>query len=387
MMSSTVMLRWQLLALTILVLLVLWLLAPVLTPFAAAALLAYMGDPLADRLERWGMGRTLAVSIVFAVMLLVLVGVLLLLIPLIQRQIVHLIQSIPDYLAWFQQVATPWLEQKLGFQLESFDAERIIVLAREHMASAGGVAANVVASVSQSGLAIVGFLINLALVPVVAFYLLRDWDALVERIRELLPRSVEPTISRLARDSNSILGAFVRGQLLVMLALGLIYGIGLWLVGLDLGPLIGMIAGLVSFVPYLGFIVGLIASLIAVVVQFHDWFHIGLVLLVFGIGQAMEGYVLTPRLVGGKIGLHPVAVIFAVLAGGELFGFLGVLLALPVASVVMVVLRFAHQRYLESALYREPATQRVVATEPGDAEVASTPRRSSPAGDDDPSNG
>jgi predicted PurR-regulated permease PerM len=178
---------------------------------------------------------------------------------------------------------------------------------------------------------------------------------LVARVHALLPRSVEPTVSRLAHEADSVLGAFVRGQLSVMLALGLIYGVGLWLVGLDVGPLIGMIAGLVSFVPYLGFIVGLVSSLIAALVQYHDWQHVLLVLLVFGIGQVMEGYVLVPRLVGNKIGLHPVAVIFAVLAGGQLFGFLGVLLALPVASVIMVLLRYAHGRYLESGLYRAGA--------------------------------
>ena len=351
-MSPTAILRWQLLALLVIILAVLWVLAPVLTPFVVAAMLAYLGDPLADRLEKWRLSRTLAVSIVFLLMLLVLAGVLILLVPLIERQVVRLIDSLPQYAAWIRDQAAPWLQQHLNLDLGSFDTQRIVDLLREHMASAGGVAAVVVANVSKSGLAVVAWLTNLVLIPVVTFYLLRDWDVLVARIHGLLPRSVEPVVSRLARDSDTVLGAFVRGQLSVMVALGLIYGIGLWAVGISVGPLIGMIAGLVSFVPYLGFIIGLIASLIAALVQYHDWLHVVLVLVVFGVGQIMEGYVLTPRLVGNKIGLHPVAVIFAVLAGGQLFGFTGVLLALPVASVIMVLLRYAHERYMASNLYR-----------------------------------
>ncbi|MGB8634118.1 MAG: AI-2E family transporter [Rhodanobacteraceae bacterium] len=351
-MSTTPLMRWQMLALMVVILALLWLLAPVLTPFVVAAMLAYLGDPLADRLEKLKLGRTLAVSIVFTLMLLVLVGVLLLLVPLIERQVVRLINSLPDYVAWIRDQAAPWLQQHLNVDFGSFDSQRVVDLLRGHMSSAGGFAAVVLANVSKSGLAVVAWLTNLVLIPVVTFYLLRDWDVLIERIRQLLPRSVEPTVSRLAKDADTVLGAFVRGQLSVMVALGLIYGIGLWAVGLSVGPLIGMIAGLVSFVPYLGFIVGLIAGLIAALVQYHDWLHVILVLAVFGFGQIMEGYVLTPRLVGNKIGLHPVAVIFAVMAGGQLFGFTGVLLALPVASVIMVLLRYAHERYTSSSLYR-----------------------------------
>ena len=347
--------RWQLLAAVAVIVLVLWLLAPVLTPFALAAMLAYLGDPLADRLERLRLGRTLAVSIVFTAMLLVVVGAVLLLVPLVERQIARLVRSLPAYAAWLQDQAAPWLEQRLGLELGTFNADGIASLLKQHISSAGGIAATVLTQVSKSGLALVAWVANVLLVPVVTFYLLRDWDVIVGRVHDLLPRKLEPTVSRLARESDSVLGAFVRGQLSVMLALGVIYGVGLWLVGIDVGPLIGMVAGLVSFVPYLGFIIGLVASLIAALVQYHDWQHIALVLMVFGIGQVMEGYVLTPRLVGDKIGLHPVAVIFAVLAGGQLFGFLGVLLALPVASVIMVLLRYAHERYLASNLYRDGA--------------------------------
>jgi len=207
--------------------------------------------------------------------------------------------------------------------------------------------------VGQSGLTLLGWLVNLTLIPVLLFYFLRDWDLMTHRVRVLLPRHLEPTISALARQSDEVLGAFLRGQLSVMIALGSIYSAGLWLVGLDLALLIGMGAGMVSFIPYLGGVVGVVVGVIAAYMQFQDWFHPAMVLLVFSVGQSLEGMVLTPMLVGDKIGMHPVAVIFAIMAGGQLFGFLGVLLALPVAAIAMVLLRFLHARYLNSALYCE----------------------------------
>ena len=188
-------------------------------------------------------------------------------------------------------------------------------------------------AVSKSGLTVVSWVIHLIIVPVAFFYLLRDWHAMIDSVHDLLPRAVEPTVVRLARESDETLSGFVRGQVSVMLVLGAIYAIALWAIGLDIGPLIGIIAGLISFIPYLGGISGILMALIAAIVQYHDWTHVILVLVVFGIGHLLEGYVLVPRLVGEKIGLHPLAVIFAILAGGELFGFLGVLLALPIASV------------------------------------------------------
>jgi len=351
--------RWQWLVIAVVVGFVVWLLSPVLMPFAIAGMLAYLCDPLADRLEAWKLNRTLAVSIVFAFMVLVVVGILLLLIPLIQRQVVHLIESLPSYVAWVKQVAMPWIEVHLHLAPGSFDTDRIMAALRSHIGSVSTIVATTLAKVSKSGFGIVLWLTNLVLIPVVTFYLLRDWDRLMAQIDGLLPRRQRPTIVRLARESNQVLGAFVRGQLLVMVALGIIYGVGLTLIGLNVGPLIGMVAGLLSFVPYLGFITGLVAAVIAVLVEFGDWFHLGLLAIVFAIGQAMEGYVLTPKLVGDKIGLHPVAVIFAVLAGGQLFGFLGVLLALPAAAVIMVLVRYGYKRYQDSDLYDDK--QKVVA--------------------------
>jgi predicted PurR-regulated permease PerM len=289
-------------------------------------------------------------------MLLVVALALVLLVPLVQRQIARFIAALPAYAAWFTHEAVPWLEQKLNLPASEFDPSTLIVRVREHLGTVGGIAAAALGYATRSGLALIGFGVAVVLVPVVTFYLLRDWDKLVAHVDALLPREAQPTIRQLARETDSVLGAFVRGQLLVMLGLAIYYAITLKLVGLDVGPLIGMIAGLVSFVPYLGFIIGIVASLVAVLVQFHDAYHLILVLVVFGVGNLLESYVLVPKLVGDRIGLHPVAVIFAVLAFGELFGFIGVLLALPMASIAMVLLRFLRDRYEASTLFagREP---------------------------------
>lgn len=361
-------LRLQLLGLLVLTGTVLYLLSPVLTPFAVAALLAYLGDPLVDQLEARRFSRTTSVVLVFVAMSLVAILVLLLLVPLLEAQISQLIRNLPGYLSWLRQNIEPWLSARLGIDAEGMlDLSGLIGMLREHWQAAGGFAATAVASVGKSGMAFVGWLVNLALIPVLTFYFLRDWDTLVARVSELLPRSVAPTIGRLASQSDQVLGAFLRGQLLVMAALATIYTVGLWAVGVDYALLIGLGAGLVSFIPYLGTITGLAAGLIATVVQHQDLLHVLLVLGVFGIAQVLEGFVLTPWLVGDRIGLHPVAVIFAIMAGGQLFGFFGVLLGLPVAAVGMVGLRYLHERYLSSELYGHLRAEQ---PNPGSAEPA-----------------
>ena len=344
--------HWQLLALTAVLGLLLYLLAPILTPFAASALFAYLGDPLVDRLERLRLSRTLAVAVVFLLMTLAVIGVVLLLVPMLERQISRFIEQLPRYIAWMQERALPWIEARFGVDVGEMRSTAVVDMLKQHWQQAGGLATSVLGGLSKSGLAVLGWVANVTLVPVVTFYLLRDWDVLVERVRELLPRGLEPTVTRLAGESDEVLGSFLRGQISVMLALAAVYSLGLWLVGIDLALLIGVLAGLVSFIPYLGAIVGIGAGVIAALVQHGDILHVVLVLAVFGAGQTLESFVLTPWLVGDRIGLHPVAVIFAIMAGGQLFGFLGVLLALPVAAVVMVLLRYAHERYTASALYR-----------------------------------
>jgi len=367
--GNTLDIRWQWLILIGIVGFVIWLLAPVLMPFVIAALFAYLGDPLVDRLEK-RMTRTLAVCLVFLVMVIVVVAILLVLVPFVERQIGNFLAQLPTWILWFQTTAAPWLEAHLGVSTDVLDTQQLICMLQEHWKEAGGFATTVLGKVSRSGLTVVGWVLNIVLIPVVAFYLLRDWDIMVDRVHALVPRSIEPVVARLAHESDVVLGAFLRGQLSVMVVLGVLYGVGLSLVGLSVGPLIGMIAGLISFVPYLGAITGVIMAVIAALVQYQDFTHVALVLIVFAIGQTLEGYVLVPRLVGEKIGLHPVAVIFAVLAGGELFGFLGVLLALPVASVVMVLLRYAYERYRASELYRASDQPAIVIVGEGDVAEA-----------------
>ena len=329
-----------------------WLLAPILTPFVIAAMLGWLGDPPSDRLQRRGWSRQTAVVLVFSTMAFVLLVSLLLLLPLIERQIITLVESLPTYRDWFIGTVLPWIQRRTGLDLLSWlDPDRLFQLAREHWERAGGIAATALGYISASGFALLAMIANIALVPFLTFYFLRDWDVLKERVAILVPRDHIETVTRLAKESDLVLGAFLRGQFSVMLVLGVLYAIGLWAVGLDLGLLIGFIAGLVSFVPYLGPASGIVLGVIAALVQYGDWLHVALVLGVFGVGQVIESYVLTPRLVGDKIGLHPVAVIFAIMAGGQLFGFLGVLLALPVAAVANVLLRYAHERYTHSRLY------------------------------------
>jgi len=344
--------RWQWLLIAAIAGWLLWLLAPILTPFVFAAMLGWLGDPLVDRLEARGWSRQVSVVLVFSTMTLAVVVSLLLLVPMIERQLVTLVESLPRYRDWFIGNVLPWLEEKTGFELLGWlDPGRLFQLVREHWERAGGIAANLIGYISRSGFALLALLANIVLVPVLTFYFLRDWDVLVERVASLVPRDHIRTATRLARESDLVLGAFLRGQFSVMLVLGVLYAIGLWAVGLDLGLLIGFIAGIVSFVPYLGPATGVVLGVIAALVQFGDFLHVALVLGVFGVGQVIESYWLTPKLVGDRIGLHPVAVIFAIMAGGQLFGFLGVLLALPVAAVANVLLRYAHERYTHSRLY------------------------------------
>jgi predicted PurR-regulated permease PerM len=343
-------LQWTLLALAACWLL--WLLAPILTPFVFGAMLGWLGDPVVDRLERMGRSRNTAVMLVFGTMSVLVLLALVVLVPLVEAQIVTLFESLPRYRDWFVGTVLPWLERRTGLELLAWlDPERLFQLVRAHWEQAGGAAATMLGYLSRSGFALLGWIANIVLLPVLTFFFLRDWDLFVGRVAALVPRDHAQTVSRLALESSAVLGAFLRGQLLVMLVLGVLYGIGLSLVGLNLGILIGIVAGVLTFVPYLGPATVILLGGIAALVQYGDWQHLLGVLAVFSVGQVIESYWLTPKLVGDRIGLHPVAVIFAVLAGGQLFGFLGMLLALPVAAIANVLLRYAHERYTHSRLY------------------------------------
>lgn len=344
--------RLQWAALGLAVFWLLWLLAPVLSPFVLGALLGWLGDPLVDRLELAGRSRNTAVLLVFTAMTLLVVLGLVLLVPMIQDQITTLIAAIPGYQNWVIANVMPWIEARTGMEITGWlDLNHLIQLVRANWESAGGFASNLLSYMSRSSFALITLAANIALLPVVTFFALRDWDLLVARVSSLIPRDHLETVTRLAQQSSGVLSAFLRGQFLVMLALGVIYAVGLWGVGLDLGILIGIIGGILTFVPYVGPATVLVLGCIAAVVQYGDWQHVLAVLVVFGIGQLVESYWLTPKLVGDRIGLHPVAVIFAVLAGGQLFGFLGMLIALPCAAVANVLLRYAEERYTHSRLY------------------------------------
>ncbi|KXS39047.1 AI-2E family transporter [Modicisalibacter tunisiensis] len=332
---------------------VLWLLVllePILMPFFISMILAYLGDPLTDWLEARGLSRRLAVSVVFLVLSLALGLAVLVMVPLLGRQLGQLIDALPAIFNWVQGTVLPWVREVSGIDL-STDFESLRQALMANWKETGTFAAGLLARVSRSGLALALWVANLALIPVVTFYLLLDWDRIKAQVRDLLPRRLEPTVTRLALECDEVLSAFLRGQLLVMLSLGIVYAVGLTLAGIQFGVLIGLLAGLASIVPYLGVIVGLAVAALVAFFQYGDLVHLLGVGAIFAVGQILEGVVLQPLLLGDKIGLHPVAVIFAVMAGGQLFGFTGVLLALPVAAVIMVVLRHLHERYKNSQLY------------------------------------
>ncbi len=327
-------------------------LGPVLTPFLLSAFLAYLGDPLVDRLQQLRLPRGAAVSAVFALFLLVGMALLLFIVPALQQQLVTLIAAVPDAIEWFRAELIPRLIESGVIDASMLDSAALRQAMSGHFQQISGTLLGVFQQLSASGQVVIGLLINVALVPVLTFYLMRDWDLLVASVRELLPRRYEPTAVRLAVECDEVLAGFLRGQVLVMVSLAVVYCLGLWMTGLDLALSVGLLAGMVSFVPYLGLPVGMLAASVAALAQFHDLSPLIPVAVVFGVGQILEGYVFIPWLVGSRIGIHPAGLIFAVMAGGQLFGFFGILLAVPVAAVLAVILRHSEGLYRASALYR-----------------------------------
>ncbi len=324
--------------------LLLYLLAPVLTPFVAAGLLAYIGDPLADRLQQLKFPRTLAVVAVFLLTFGFLALLVLLVGPLIRQQVGALLAALPAITSQIEQVWLPRIADLMNIELGN-DVGLSAFLSR-YSDMAGSWAGKALSSVSSTGGMLAAALMSLFLIPILTFYMLRDWDFIVTHLGALVPESQRDTVFALVRDADEMLGAFLRGQLLVMFALAVIYSAGLSLVGVKFAVAIGVVSGLVSFVPYLGFVFGIGLAALTVMLEPNPlWLFVGVV-ATFTVAQVLEGTVLTPKLVGDRIGLHPVLVIFAIAAGGQLFGFFGVLLALPVAAVLSVVVRFAYDRYL-----------------------------------------
>jgi predicted PurR-regulated permease PerM len=312
-----------------------YLLSPILMPFLLGALFAYLGDPLVSLFSRWGIPRVVGVAIIFLVVAALIAGALFLMLPLLSHQIVVIAQQVTVGIDWMQSVAIPWLQDRFGLK-ESIELAGVKQHLAQSLGKSSGAVKAVLSSATHSGQAIIELITNIVLVPVVAFYLMRDWQYLLNRARACFPKEKAERFGAFFEESNDVVAAFFKGQLLVMLALGVIYSLGLYCVGLKLGLIIGIISGLVAVVPYLGFIVGIISASIAALIQFHTFQDVALVWAVYAVGQLIESMVLTPLLVGDKIGLHPVIVIFALLAGGVLFGFLGILLALPIAAVAKV---------------------------------------------------
>lgn len=353
-MSPAKQLRFWLIGLGLFVL-ALWVLSGMLLPFVAGLAIAYLLDPVVDRLERWGLPRWLATTTVLLSFVVVLVLFALLLLPLVQAQVAHLIEVLPHYATVLRDRVLPMLD-RLIHRLSPEDMERLRGAAGSYAGDVVGWVGRMLTGILSGGLALFDVLSVLFITPIVAFYLMRDWDVLVATVDGWLPRHHAETIREQAREVDSTLAGFVRGQALVCVVLGVFYAVALSAAGLDFGLVIGLVAGLLSFIPYVGSLFGFVASTGLALLQFDELWRVGIVIGIFLFGQAVEGNVLTPKLVGEKVGLHAVWVIFALLAGGSLFGFVGVLLAVPVAAVIGVLTRFALRQYLASPYYRGNGT-------------------------------
>lgn len=322
-----------------------YILAPVLTPFLFSALIAYLANPLVVKLDRKKLPHWLSTAIVYSLIFGSALCLLIFLLPIIQRQVRVFIESLPSILNWFEVSLLPWVRETIP--------DNSISSLKSSLAANLPKAGVVFTKVISSGTTVIAWLVNLVLIPVISFYFLRDWRMILNRLHHTLPKSLEPTIVKLVKEWDSVLSAFFRGQLLVMLIVGLIYGIGLSIVGLRAGLTIGLVGGLLSMVPYLGSMFVIVTAMILGVVQFGVGEELVWIGAVYLFGQFVEGYVLTPYLIGDRIGLHPVAVIFAIMTGGALFGFFGVLIALPAAASIMVLVRYFNRRYHASSIYKD----------------------------------
>ena len=329
----------------------LYFLSPILAPFLFAAILAYMSNPMVNWLARHRVRRPLGAVLV----MLFLGGLLLLLfailLPLFIKEVGLLSERLPGILMQLNERLVPWINAKFEVELQ-FDLDALKKLIHENLRGADGLGMKLLTSLKIGGLALIGFAVNLLLVPVVLFYLLRDWNGLLARIDGLLPRRWHRQLTTVAREIDAVLAEFLRGQIAVMLLMSVLYVVALWLVGLEFALPIGIITGMLVFVPYVGMLTGLVLATSVALMQYSSLSGVIPVWIVFGLGQALEGMLVTPLLVGQRIGLHPVAVIFALLAFGQIFGFFGVLLALPASAALLIGLRHLGDHYRNSGLYK-----------------------------------
>ena len=326
------------------------LLRDILLPFVAGMAIAYFLDPIVDRLEVRKLPRALATTLVLVLFFVVLTAALLLVAPLIQAQVASLMRELPDMVHGLIEATTRWIE-RVSSELGEEQMDDARVALRDVARALGGWVLEATRRVFASGLALLNLLGLFLITPVVAWYLLRDWDRLVSKVDGYLPRAQAETIRARFREIDRTLAGFVRGQAIVCVALGTSYALALEIIGLQYGLVVGLFVGVIAIVPFIGALVGLLLSLIFGYLQFGVSGELAAVVVVFLVGQAIESNILTPKLVGDQVGLHPVWIIFALLAGGSLFGFVGVLLAVPVAATVGVLIRFALSRYLAGPLY------------------------------------
>ena len=339
--------RWFSLVMVAIFLAIVYMLGPVLIPFIISFLLAYFLNPLVLRLYQWKIPRVVSAFLVFIITILIISAILFTLIPALEIQILAFMRNMPAMINWFQGTALPWLNANFHLNL-SINPKVIQSVIVEHIQSGNGnFIKTTFTTLFNSGYVIVDILITIIMIPILTLYLLVDWTNVTRDGKRLLPLSAakREVAAYLIKECGDVLAGFLRGQLLVMIGSGVVYSVGLSILGLNLALLIGVMAGVLTIVPYLGFIMGLIAALLAAAIQFHSWLYIIGVIIVFSIGTLCENFVFSPLFVGDRIGLHPVAVIFAILAGGKLFGFVGVLLALPVAAVIMVLFRHLHRYF------------------------------------------
>lgn len=331
----------------------LYLLSPILTPFLLAGIFAYICAPLVERLERRGVPRIPGVLLVMLLLAALLTLLVLILLPLVREEARQLADRLPDGIALWNERGAPWFKEHFGLQLRlRLDPASLKKLVTDHWGSAQGLAQSLFASLKIGGMALLGVLTNLMLAPIVMFYLLCDWSLILQRVDNAVPRPWHTKTSQMVRAIDAVLAEFLRGQISVMLLLAIYYSAALWLAGVSFALPVGITTGLLIFIPYLGYAFGFVLALLVALLQFDGWGPLIGVLVVFGIGQAVESFILTPWLVGKRIGLHPLAVIFALLAFGQLFGFFGVLLALPASAALLVGLRDVRTLYLQSRFYR-----------------------------------
>ncbi|WP_073050966.1 AI-2E family transporter [Kaistia soli] len=327
----------------------------VLLPFIAGMAVAYALDPVADWFERRGFSRMAASLIILVVFVVLLVLMFVLFVPILANQLAGFIERIPSYAQQLQSLANSLLNTRFG-ALFRVDAAQLQSSMGQLMSQGASWLSTVLKSLWSGGSALIDVISLLVVTPVVAFYMLVDWDRMLARIDSWIPRDHVETVRMLARDADSAIAGFVRGQGLVCLILGSFYGLGLAVLGLNFGLLIGIGAGILSFIPYVGTTLGFVISVGVAIVQFWpDWYWVGAVIGVFLVGQFFEGNILQPRLVGASVGLHPVWLMFALFAFGVLFGFVGLLIAVPASAAIGVLVRFGIARYLTSPIYRGDA--------------------------------